>query len=104
MSNTLISIVEMARPRRALFTTFTFSLSWFEALVLPALRPSALQQIDVLVNAQASLQVHGEPPVLYTVLTASSRSTWNGPRSFTQSSPIWKAWKTLTISWWPAPI
>lgn len=65
MSNTLVSVIKMARPRRALFTTFTFSLSWFEALVLPALRESHCEQIDVLVDARQACKSTDEAASLY---------------------------------------
>lgn len=65
MSNTLVSVIKMARPRRALFTTFTFSLSWFEALVLPALRQSNCEQVDVLVDARQACKSTDEAASLY---------------------------------------
>ncbi|MCS6507272.1 hypothetical protein NX907_16845 [Burkholderia thailandensis] len=65
MSNTLVSVIKMARPRRALFTTFTFSLSWFEALVLPALRQGNCEQIDVLVDARQACKSTDEAASLY---------------------------------------
>ena len=52
MSIKLISLIDKARPRRALFTTFTFSISWFEAIIVPALRRWGCEQIDVLVDAR----------------------------------------------------
>lgn len=65
MSNTLVSVIKMARPRRALFTTFTFSLSWFEALVLPVLRQVNCEQIDVLVDARQACKSTDEAASLY---------------------------------------
>ncbi len=65
MSNTLVSVIKMARPRRALLTTFTFSLSWFEALVLPALRQCNCEQIDVLVDARQACKSTDEAASLY---------------------------------------
>lgn len=65
MSNTLVAVIKMARPRRALFTTFTFSLSWFEALVLPALRQCNCEQIDVLVDARQACKSTDEAASLY---------------------------------------
>ena len=52
MQTTLVSLIRKARPVRALFTTFTFSIAWFEAIVIPALRASGCTQIDVLVDAR----------------------------------------------------
>ena len=65
MSNTLVSVIKMARPRRALLTTFTFSLSWFEALILPALRQGNCEQIDVLVDARQACKSTDEAASLY---------------------------------------
>ncbi len=65
MSNTFVSAIELARPRRALFTTFTFSLSWFEALVLRVLRQSNCEQIDVLVDARQACKSTDEASSLY---------------------------------------
>ena len=65
MSNTLVSVIKMARPRRAIFTTFTFSLSWFEALVLPALRQCNCEQVDVLVDARQACKSTDEAASLY---------------------------------------
>lgn len=52
MQTTLVSLIRKARPVRALFTTFTFSIAWFETIVIPALRASGCTQIDVLVDAR----------------------------------------------------
>lgn len=65
MFNTLVSVIKMARPRRAIFTTFTFSLSWFEALILPALRQFNCEQIDVLVDARQACKSTDEAASLY---------------------------------------
>ncbi|MGF6379827.1 hypothetical protein OKW31_002740 [Paraburkholderia atlantica] len=51
MQKTLLSLIHEARPRRALFTTYTFSVGWFETFVLPALRNAGCEQVDVLVDA-----------------------------------------------------
>ncbi|MFS2106130.1 hypothetical protein [Ralstonia sp. Ralssp135] len=50
MQTTLLSLVHAAKPRRALFTTYTFSIFWFETFALPALRNAGCKQIDVLVD------------------------------------------------------
>lgn len=52
MQKSLLSLIRDARPRRALFTTYTFSLSWFETFILPALRKCGCEQIDVLVDSR----------------------------------------------------
>ncbi|WP_455279044.1 hypothetical protein [Cupriavidus necator] len=61
----LISLIRDAKPRRALFTTFTFSLSWFEALVIPVLRASGIDQIDVLVDAREACKSTEEATALH---------------------------------------
>ena len=52
MQISLVSLIHQAKPTRALFTTFTFSIAWFEAIVIPALRSTGCTQIDVLVDAR----------------------------------------------------
>lgn len=61
----LISLIDKARPRRALFTTFTFSISWFEAILVPALRRTGCEQIDVLVDARYARRSTDEASGLY---------------------------------------
>lgn len=65
MSVKLISLIDKARPRRALFTTFTFSISWFEAIIVPALRRWGCEQIDVLVDARYARRSTDEASGLY---------------------------------------
>lgn len=66
MSNTLISVIKnVAKPRRALFTTFTFGVSWFESIVIPALRSQQCEQIDILVDARHALKATDEACSLY---------------------------------------
>ncbi|RAS31913.1 phospholipase D family protein [Paraburkholderia bryophila] len=52
MQKTLLSLIQEAKPRRALFTTYTFSVFWFETFVLPTLRNCGCEQIDVLIDAR----------------------------------------------------
>jgi len=52
MQRTLLSLIQEAKPRRALFTSYTFSIFWFETFLLPALRNCGCEQIDVLVDAR----------------------------------------------------
>ncbi|MDO3523966.1 hypothetical protein [Ralstonia pseudosolanacearum] len=52
MQTTLSSVISAAKPRRALFTTYTFSIFWFETFALPTLRNAGCKQIDVLVDAR----------------------------------------------------
>ncbi|MGA4196587.1 hypothetical protein ACI2VG_05820 [Ralstonia nicotianae] len=65
MSTKLISLIDKARPRRALFTTFTFSISWFEAIIVPVLRRWNCEQIDVLVDARYARRSTDEASGLY---------------------------------------
>lgn len=52
MQRNLLSFISEGRPRHALFTTYTFSISWFETIILPALRKTGCEQIDVLVDSR----------------------------------------------------
>ncbi|MFL9977346.1 phospholipase D-like domain-containing protein [Paraburkholderia graminis] len=65
MQKTLLSLINEARPRRALFTTYTFSVSWFETFVLPALRNVGCEQIDVLVDATEACKSTEEATCLH---------------------------------------
>lgn len=65
MQKTLLSLIKEARPRRALFTTYTFSISWFETFVLPALRSVGCEQIDVLVDATEACKSTEEATCLH---------------------------------------
>jgi hypothetical protein len=50
MQTSLISLIQQHRPRRALFTSYTFSVSWFETFALPALMRNGCEQVDLLVD------------------------------------------------------
>ena len=65
MQKTLLSLIQQAKPRRALFTTYTFSISWFETFVLPALRNCDCEQIDVLVDAREACKSTREATSLH---------------------------------------
>lgn len=65
MQKKLISLIRDAKPRRALFTTFTFSLSWFEALIVPVLRANGCEQIDVLIDAREACKSTDEATALH---------------------------------------
>ncbi|WP_429314930.1 hypothetical protein [Paraburkholderia sp. GAS448] len=60
-----MSLIHEAKPRRALFTTYTFSISWFETFVLPALRNCGCEQIDVLVDAREACKSTEEATCLH---------------------------------------
>lgn len=47
----LLDLIRLVRPRAALFTTYTFSVSHFDAVFVPVLRSVGCQDIAVLVDA-----------------------------------------------------
>ncbi len=47
----LLDLVRQVKPRAVLLTTYTFSVSHFDAVLLPALRSAGCQDIAVLVDA-----------------------------------------------------
>lgn len=65
MQKTLLSLIQEAKPRRALFTTYTFSVFWFETFVLPTLRNCGCEQIDVLIDACEAQRSTEEATSLY---------------------------------------
>ncbi|AUT67043.1 hypothetical protein [Paraburkholderia hospita] len=65
MQKSLLSLINEAKPRRVLFTTYTFSISWFEAFILPALRNCGCEQIDVLVDASEACNSTKEATCLH---------------------------------------
>lgn len=48
----LVDLIYLVKPRVALFTTYTFSVSHFDAVILPALRSVGCQDVSVLVDAE----------------------------------------------------
>ena len=65
MQTRLQAIIDEARPRRAMFTTFTFSASWFESFCLPLLRVSGCQKVDLLVDSREACKSTDETSSLY---------------------------------------
>ncbi|MCX5538112.1 hypothetical protein M3A49_01135 [Paraburkholderia sp. CNPSo 3076] len=65
MQKTLLSLIQEAKPRRALFTTYTFSVFWFETFVLPTLRNCGCEQIDVLIDSREAQRSTEEATSLY---------------------------------------
>ncbi|WP_176081833.1 hypothetical protein [Paraburkholderia tropica] len=65
MQRTLLSLIQEAKPRRALFTTYTFSVFWFETFVLPTLRNCGCEQIDVLIDGREAQRSTEEATSLY---------------------------------------
>lgn len=47
----ILDLIEMRRWKRALFTSFTLSLTFFECYVLPRLRAQGCKKIDIYVDA-----------------------------------------------------
>lgn len=50
MAANLVDLLKQAKPERVLFTTFTLSLNWFEAFVLPTISRDKAPQIDLVVD------------------------------------------------------
>jgi hypothetical protein len=47
----LLDLIKLVNPKIALFTSYTFSVSWFDAKLLPVLRKAGCREIGVLVDA-----------------------------------------------------
>ncbi|MDR5743955.1 hypothetical protein QCE73_12415 [Caballeronia sp. LZ029] len=65
MQTRLQAIIDEARPRRAMFTTFTFSANWFESFCLPLLRVSGCHKVDLLVDSREACKSTDETSSLY---------------------------------------
>lgn len=52
MQTSLVSLIQQHRPRRALLTSYTLSVSWFETFALPALMRNGCEQIDLLIDCR----------------------------------------------------
>jgi hypothetical protein len=65
MQTRLQAIIDAARPRRAMFTTFTLSVSWFESFCLPLLRVSGCGKVDLLVDSREACKSTDESTSLY---------------------------------------
>jgi hypothetical protein len=57
----LLSLIQQVKPRAALFTTYTFSVSHFDAVFIPVLRAVGCQDIAVLVDADEAAAGSEEP-------------------------------------------
>lgn len=55
MQNSLSEILKQTKPRAALLTTYTLSLSYFEAAILPVLKQRGCRDTILLVDEQESL-------------------------------------------------
>ncbi|MBF3971723.1 phospholipase D-like domain-containing protein [Burkholderia pseudomallei] len=65
MQTRLQAVIDEARPRRAMFTTFTFSANWFESFCLPLLRVSGCHKVDLLVDSREACKSTDETSSLY---------------------------------------
>ncbi|KWU19082.1 hypothetical protein [Burkholderia cenocepacia] len=65
MQTRLQAIIDAARPRRALFTTFTLSVNWFESFCLPLLKVSGCGKVDLLVDSREACKSTDETSSLY---------------------------------------
>lgn len=65
MKPRLTDLLKAVKPERALFTTFTLSLSWFEAFCLPVLKLGACEQIDLLVDSREANKLNEETSSVY---------------------------------------
>lgn len=50
MQTSLLKIIQQCKPQRALLSTFTFSVSWFESFALPELIRNGCEEITLLVD------------------------------------------------------
>ena len=65
MQTRLQAIIDAARPRRAMFTTFTLSVNWFESFCLPLLRISGCGKVDLLADSREACKSTDESTSLY---------------------------------------
>ena len=65
MSARLTDLLRTVKPERALFTTFTLSLSWFEAFCLPILKLEGCEQIDLFVDSREACKLGAETTSAY---------------------------------------
>jgi hypothetical protein len=70
----LVQLIREVKPRTVLFTTYTLSLSFFEAMLLPLLRQVGCQNTAVLVDAQEAVKSLAEANVNY-----AGRRYWVAP-------------------------
>jgi hypothetical protein len=72
--NNLVQLVRATKPRTALFTTYTLSLSFFEAVLLPVLRQVGCHDVAILVDANEAVASLAEAHVNY-----AGRRYWVAP-------------------------
>lgn len=60
-----MALLDEVRPRRVLFTTFTFSPGWFDAFCFPVLRLSGCESVEVLIDSRQACRSTDESGSLY---------------------------------------
>lgn len=70
----LVQLIREVKPRTAIFTTYTLSLSFFEAVLLPELRQVGCRSISILVDANEAVVSLAEAHVKY-----AGRRYWLAP-------------------------
>jgi hypothetical protein len=65
MQPRLTDLLRAVKPERALFTTFTLSLNWFESYCLPILKMEGCNQIDLLVDSREACRLGEETTSAY---------------------------------------
>ena len=70
----LVDLIKSTKPRAALFTTYTLSLSFFETVLLPVLRQVGCQDIAILVDANEAVTSLSETNAYY-----AGRHYWIAP-------------------------
>jgi hypothetical protein len=65
MQPRLTDLLKAVKPERALFTTFTLSLNWFESFCLPLLKMEGCEQIDLLVDSREACKLGAETTSAY---------------------------------------
>jgi hypothetical protein len=70
----LVQLIREIKPRTALFTTYTLSLSFFESVLLPVLRQVGCHDIAILVDANEAVLSLAEAHVHY-----AGRRYWLAP-------------------------
>ncbi|MBK4725303.1 hypothetical protein [Pantoea agglomerans] len=61
----LIDVIHAVKPTAALFTTYTLSLSFFEAMILPVLKQHGCEHIIILVDAREAARSLEEAHIRY---------------------------------------
>ncbi len=73
-ASNLVQLIREVKPQTVLFTTYTLSLSFFEAVLLPVLRQVGCRSISILVDANEAVVSLAEAHVKY-----AGRRYWLAP-------------------------